>query len=279
MGKIDSMGKEGPPVNHEGYQDILSVLRGIRSEEWYRPWIFGNIITTMLREEGIPIVEELGRAPLPTEFGDWTYIVFGDLANGGQHEVLVFSDTPKGALYERLDNILVRVHSSCHTSEIFHAINCECRQQLHTSMNLIKQEGTGIIIYLDQEGRGNGIVGKLAQLNEMFGWKTQRIEQKKDSRTGEVVDTDKAYKESGYPSEVRDFNVAGEILKVLGIKSVRLLTNNPQKIEGIERAGITVEPVEIHIAPANKIIAMDLRSKARNLGHRISEEHWKTKKS
>lgn len=273
------MEKEDPPIDFESYQNILRVLRRLRRDEWYRPWIFGNIITAMLRKEGAPIIEELGRAPLPTEFGDWTYIIFGDLAHGKQHEVLVFGNASKEVLYERADDILVRVHSSCRTSEIFHAVNCECREQLHSSMGLIQQEERGVIVYLDQEGRGNGIVGKLAQLNKMFGWKSQEIEQKQDTNNGEVIDTVKAYKESGYSPEVRDFSVAGEILKILGVRSVRLLTNNPQKIEGIESIGIVVKPVEIHITPANKIIAMDLRSKARNLRHKINEEHWKINKS
>lgn len=233
----------------------------------------------MLKKEKTSVIEELGRSPLPTEFGDWTYIVFGDLANAKQHEVLAFGDLPKGAFYEKLDDVLVRVHSSCHTSEIFYAVNCECRQQLHASMSLIQQEKAGIIVYLDQEGRGNGIVGKLAQLREMLKWSMDKIEQKKDFMTGEAVDTDKAYKQLGYPSEVRDFNIAGEILKGLGIKSVRLLTNNPQKIKGIESAGVAVKPVEIHIVPSNEIISTDLRAKAKKLGHRINEKHWETKKS
>lgn len=266
------MVKENQPIN-------ITNLREIRREEWYRPWIFGNIITTMLRKEGIQMIEELGRAPLPTEFGNWTYIVFGDLVHGKQHEMLVFGNLPKGASYGKTDSVLVRVHSSCHTGEIFRAINCECREQLHTAMSLIQQEGRGIIVYLDQEGRGSGIVGKLAQLDEMFEWKEHGIKQKIDPKTGEVVDTDKAYKESGYPSEARDFSVAGEMLKRVGVRSIRLLTNNPQKIKSIEDTGIAVKPVEIHITPANEIIATDLRSKAKNLGHKINEEHWKTNKS
>lgn len=270
---------ENQPMNCESYKDILSLIKRLRREEWHRPIIFGNIVATMLKEEGVATIEELGRAPLPTEFGDWTYIIFGDLVHGKQHEVLVYGDISKGAPYRKYDDVLVRMHSSCRTSEIFHAVNCECREQLHSSMRLIQQEGRGIVIYLDQEGRGNGIVGKLSQLNKMFGWKKRKIDQKKDPQTGESIDTVKAYEESGYSSEARDFSVAGEILKTLGVRSVRLLTNNPQKIEGIESAGIEVMPVEIHIIPANEIIAGDLRSKARNLGHKISEKHWKINKS
>lgn len=219
-------------------------------------------------------VEELGRAPLPTEFGNWTYIVFGDYTHGVHHEMLVFGNVASGSLGDGR-NLLVRMHSSCRTNEVYYAINCECRKELHRSMSLIQKEGKGIILYLEQEGRGNGIVGKMAQLRGMLKWKGQKIEQRRDLKTGERIDTDRAYKDAGYSSEVRDFTVAGFMLKHVGITSVRLLTNNPQKVKGVKSAGIEVTQVEIHIPPDNEIIASDLRSKAKNLGHTISEEHFK----
>lgn len=111
----------------------------------------------------------------------------------------------------------------------------------------------------------------------MFGWQDGKIEQKRDHVTGERIDTDRAYKEAGYPSECRDFSVAGEMLRAVGVTSVRLLTNNPRKIAGIESAGIAVTPVEIHIEPDNEIIASDLKSKAQNLGHKISADQWQVK--
>jgi 3,4-dihydroxy 2-butanone 4-phosphate synthase/GTP cyclohydrolase II len=255
----------------------LNALGDLRRAEWYRPWQTGEIIKNLLSQEGESMVEELGRAPLPTEFGNWTYIVFGDRTHGNFHEMLVFGNIENGSLGEGKD-ILVRIHSACRTNEIFHAVNCECRKQLQQAMQLIQQEERGVILYLDQEGRGNGIVGKLAQLNAMFTWENGKVEQKTDKITGERIDTDRAYKEAGYPSEARDFTVAGQMLKSIGIKSVRLLTNNPVKIAGIESEGIEVTPVEIHILPDNEIIATDLRSKARNLGHKISQEHWQISK-
>lgn len=230
----------------------------------------------LLTKERKPIIENLGKAPLPTEFGDWTYMVYGIYAHSNYHEVLVFGNLEKDTFVNRED-VLVRMHSACRTNEIFSAVNCECRRQLHQSMKLIKEEGEGIILYLDQEGRGNGIVGKLAQLNGMFGWKNGKIEQRLDLATGEPIDTDSAYRKAGYLSEIRDFTIAGKVLIDLGLTSVRLLTNNPKKIEAIINTGIKVTPVEIHIAPDNEIIALDLHSKAKNLGHNIKEEHWKIK--
>lgn len=217
------------------------------------------------------MIEEFGRSPLPTESGDWTYIVYGDKTNGQHHETLVFGNLAEGALGSGED-VLVRIHSSCRTNETYHAVNCECRKELQEAMAMIAQEGRGVILYLEQEGRGTGIAGKMAQLNGMFGWENGKIVQKTDPTTGERIDTDRAYKEAGYPSESRDFSVAGEMLDAIGVRSVRLLTNNPRKIAGIESAGIKVTPIEIHIAPDNEIIASDLRSKAKNLGHRITDE-------
>lgn len=250
----------------------LSQITLLRQRGWKEPWIVEPEIKSMHKKEEKPLLEELGRAPLPTEFGDWSYIVYGDYTNGSHHEMLVFGNIGAGSLGEGED-ILTRVHSSCRTNETFHALNCECRKELHEAMKLIQKEGRGIILYLEQEGRGTGIAGKMAQLNGMFGWENGLIEQKRDLQTGERVDTDRAYKEAGYPSEARDFSVAGDMLSRVGVTSVRLLTNNPGKIAGIESAGIAVTPTEIHITPDNDIIASDLRSKAKNLGHTIREEH------
>lgn len=243
-------------------------MRAELREEWYAPWLAVEYNKTLFEREDM--IEEFGRSPLPTKYGDWTYIVFGDFTNGGHHEMLVFGNISEDSLGDG-ENILTRMHSACRTNETYNAINCECKDELHKAMEMIQQEGKGIILYLDQEGRGTGIAGKLAQLNGMFGWEDGKIEQKRDS-LGERIDTDRAYKEAGYPSECRDFTVAGEMLKHIGVKSVRLLTNNPNKILGITSMGIAVTPIEIHIKAENPIIASDLRSKAKNLGHNIREE-------
>ncbi|MBI2405313.1 hypothetical protein HYV22_04035, partial [Candidatus Gottesmanbacteria bacterium] len=196
----------------EGSQPSLELqaLMAQRRYEWHLPWESIQRIKDMLQKEGQPMIEEFGRAPLPTEFGDWTYIVFGDMTNGSHHELLVFGNIAEGSLGDGED-MLIRMHSACRTNETYHAINCECRKELHQSMQLIAKEGKGVILYMEQEGRGTGIAGKMAQLNGMFGWEDGKIVQKRDSETGERIDTDRAYKEAGYPSESRDFSVAGEI--------------------------------------------------------------------
>ncbi|MFA5013965.1 MAG: GTP cyclohydrolase II [Actinomycetota bacterium] len=245
-------------------------IQGTRREEWYNKWAVIEHTKLLFQKEGESMIEEFGRSPLPTKHGDWTYIVYGDKTTGEHHEALVFGNINNGAIGDGED-LLVRMHSSCRTNEVYDAINCECRDELHESMEQIKKEGRGVILYLEQEGRGTGIAGKLAQLNGMFSWNDGHIEQRKDDK-GEIIDTDKAYKNAGFPSECRDFTVAGEMLEKLGVKSIRLLTNNPKKIEGIEKTGIKVTPVGIHILPENEVIRSDLRSKANNLGHYISED-------
>ena len=276
MGKIETVKKPNPntlerdtSLSNMNLRQIITLREG----EWDKPWTSSEVIKKMLEKEGLPMIKELGRSPLPTEYGDWTYITFGDYTNGQHHEMLVYGDESKGSTGDGED-ILTRIHSSCRTNEVYHAINCECRKELHEAMTLVQKEDRGIILYLEQEGRGMGMAGKMAQLDNMFGWTEDgQIEQKRDPETEERIDTDRAYKDAGYPSESRDFTVAGEMLHHIGVKSVRLLTNNPRKIAGVTSAGIEVTPVEIHITPENEIIASDLRSKAKNLGHYIGQEH------
>jgi len=130
------------------------------------------------------------------------------------------------------------------------------------------------IIYLEQEGRGTGIVGKLAQLREMFAFDDAgNIIQEMDGN-GIPIDTVRAYKQAGLPTECRDFSIAAKILRLLGVTSVRLLTNNPRKVAALKAANINVDPVEIHIPPANDFVAGVLRAKAYDLGHHISPEHY-----
>lgn len=247
---------------------VQSHHQGVWRSEWQEVWKQKRDLI----ENGEGLVELLGGAPIPTEYGDMTYVVFGDKTTGLHHEVMIRGNMKDRALGDGHD-VLVRLHSACSTSEHFHASNCECREELHEALTMIGGEGRGAVVYLAQEGRGIGLAGKIAQLNGMFEWKDGKIEQSVDE-VGERIDTDRAYKQAGYPSEERDFDVAGEMLHRLGIKSVRLLTNNPRKIEGVASSGIYVTPVGLHIPPANEIIAADLRSKALNLGHDIDETSY-----
>jgi len=262
--------------NSEENRREAGLLIAQKESNWKQPWSLIKHNKDLLRKEGFPLVVELGRAPLPTEFGNWTYMAFGDYTEGSHHELLIYGNFDKGSLGDG-QNVLLRIHSACRTNEVYHAVNCECRKEVEWSMKLIAEEGRGALIYLEQEGRGTGIAGKMQQLNRMFGWEGEEITQNRDPETKDRIDTDRAYREAGLPSETRDFDVAGEMLKYVGITSVRLLTNNPAKTQGIASAGIQVEPIEIHIKPDNDIIAADLKSKAQNLNHNIRTEDWNVK--
>lgn len=254
------------------FKITAQALLGLRQLTWYSEWRAIEIFRKILEEKKLPLIEEIGRAPLPTKHGDYTYIAFGDRTTGFHHEALIYGNLEEGSLGDG-KNILVRIHSSCRTNEAYDAVNCECRSELTETLERIKNEGRGILLYLEQEGRGTGIFGKLHQLNNMFQWQNGSITQRIDD-SGKRINTDKAYKMAGFPSEVRDFAIAAEILNYLGVKSVKLVTNNPNKIKMLEAYGISTEREPIHILPENPIIASDLESKSKELGHLIPPEYY-----
>lgn len=164
------------------------------------------------------------------------------------------------ALIKNLGNgedVPIRIHSSCVTAETFHASNCDCGEQIQAALLTIEKEGCGGIIWLHQEGRGNGLKAKVQQLKLMME---------------RGLDTVDAFEQAGYPKDKRNYAAAADILKELGVKSVRVITNNPDKIKQIENLGITVTgrlPCEI---PAfNEIVRKDLQAKKDKLGHMIHD--------
>jgi GTP cyclohydrolase II len=149
---------------------------------------------------------------------------------------------------------LVRVHSQCLTGDVFHSLRCDCRQQLEMALGMIRDEGAGILIYEQQEGRGIGLMAKL-QAYEL-------------QDTG--LDTVEANERLGFKADHRDFALPGEMLKALGVKQVRLLSNNPEKVEALERAGIkVVERVPCEVPPT-PYAEEYLKTKKEKLGHLFS---------
>jgi GTP cyclohydrolase II len=241
------------------------------NEEWKMPWSAIAHNKNLLQAHGHPIVQRLGEGPLKTSFGDWTMVAYGDYTSGEVHIALVH-----GELRDGLDGTEVyptRVHSSCQTNEKFHAQNCECRAELHETMERIRQEGKGIILYLQQEGRGNGVYGKMFQLEAMFGWDSGKIVQNVDEN-GEPVTTVKAYEQHKFHGEIRDFTVAGAVLQDLGVRRVEHHSNNPRKRAGLENNGIEVVGVKnLHFPDMienNPILRHDLKDKQKGLGHDFS---------
>ncbi|MCJ7826439.1 hypothetical protein MUP56_02385, partial [Patescibacteria group bacterium] len=141
-----------------------------REQEWYRPWETEKEMRRLFTEAGKPLIEELGRAPLPTEFGNWTHIAFGDFTTGRIHDLLVYGNIAEGSLGDG-ESILARVHDTCKSGDTLSASNCDCGKELHETMRMIQEEERGVILYLDQEGRGAGPAGKMEQVNGMCEWK------------------------------------------------------------------------------------------------------------
>ncbi len=245
-----------------------SEISELFKERWNEPWKLREAREKEMKRDGGKIVELLASTPLPTEYGAWTYMVFGDYTTGEFHTAIVYGDAKK-SIRER--GMLLRVHSSCATSELFHATNCECREELEEALKRIRKKGQGLVIYMNQEGAGNGIGPKIKAYSKSLVWKNGKVVEAKDKH-GKPISVYDGYKMLGYPPENRSLLAAAEILKFLGIKSVVLMTNNPKKIEELEKYGISVEPMGIHIKPKNEIVREHLRTKAEMLGHRISEK-------
>ncbi|MBI2051489.1 GTP cyclohydrolase II [Candidatus Roizmanbacteria bacterium] len=204
-------------------------------------------------QDAIKIRERVGRFILLQEV-EQTYhmYVYGDKTTGQEHIALI-----KGL--KNGENVPMRIHSSCITAETFRASNCDCAEQLQTTLDIIEKEGFGGIIRLQQEGRGNGLVGKTRQLKLMIQ---------------KGIDTAEAFREAGYPIDQRDYTVAADILHDLGVESIRLITNNPDKIQQIKNQGVKVKArIPCEVTPSNSIVRKDLIAKRDKLGHFISEKN------
>ena len=195
-------------------------------------------------------VKQVASANFPTRWGQFRIYGFrGKTAINADRRVdeavaLVMGDVKSSAP-------LVRIHSQCLTGDVFHSLRCDCRQQLELSLSMIAKEGAGILIYEQQEGRGIGLMAKL-QAYEL-----------QDSG----LDTVEANEKLGFKADQRDFTLPGEILKALGVARVRLLSNNPEKVEALERAGVrVVERVPCEVTPSPHAEEY-LKTKKEKLGH------------
>ena len=202
------------------------------------------------RLESDSVVEKGVEAILPTAYGDFRIIPFRQLSNGLEHVALV-----KGDLGEGDEPPLVRIHSSCLTGDVFGSYRCDCGDQLHKAMEMVQDEGRGAVIYLNQEGRGIGLMKKIE------AYKLQQ----------EGLDTVEANVHLGFKPDERDYGVGAEILRRLGVTKMRLMTNNPVKRVGLESYGLEiVENVPIEIKP-NKYDNRYLKTKKEKMGHTLRE--------
>jgi 3,4-dihydroxy 2-butanone 4-phosphate synthase / GTP cyclohydrolase II len=196
------------------------------------------------------LVDRVVETRLPTAFGEFNVVGFRSLVDEKHHVAMV-----KGEVEDE-DDVLVRVHSECLTGDVFHSLRCDCGQQLEDALLRIEKEGRGVLLYLAQEGRGIGL------LNKLKAYKLQE----------EGLDTVDANLELGMPADLRDYGIGAQILVDLGLTSIRLLTNNPKKIVGLEGYGLTVtDQVPIEHAPGDHN-AEYLRAKAQKLGHLLHHQ-------
>ncbi len=207
-----------------------------------------QIISHRLKTERL--VHRVAEAKLPTEFGDFQVVAYTNDVDGREHVALI-----KGEVADKED-VLVRMHSECLTGDVFHSQRCDCGQQLHASLRRIEEDGQGVLVYMKQEGRGIGLLNKIRayQLQE------------------NGADTVEANELLGFPADLRDYGIGVQVLLDLGIKSMRLMTNNPKKIIGLQGYGLSVtEQVPITVKP-NRHNESYLRAKREKMGHMIPAE-------
>ncbi len=202
------------------------------------------------RRKNDRLVERVVKTTLPTTFGDFTVVGYRSLIDDKHHVALV-----KGEV-DGAKDVIVRVHSECLTGDVFHSLRCDCGDQLNAALTMIESEGQGVLLYLAQEGRGIGL------LNKLKAYKLQE----------EGYDTVDANLKLGLPADLRDYGIGAQILVDLGLSSIRILTNNPKKIHGMEGYGLSVSE-QLAIEPViNEHNAEYLETKRLRMGHTIHHQ-------
>lgn len=210
-----------------------------------------DLIAYRLEKESL--VQCVAKAKLPTEYGDFTILGFKNNVDNLEHIALVKSDVDNNGHLKNQSNepILVRVHSECLTGDVFNSLRCDCGKQLHQAMDMVNKSGTGVILYMRQEGRGIGLLNKL----------------KAYSLQDSGVDTVEANIELGFLPDIRNYGIGAQILRYIGINKMKLITNNPTKRVGLESYGLeVVELINIEQNP-NKYNHFYLKTKKNKMGH------------
>ncbi len=191
------------------------------------------------------LVHRVADARLPTEFGEWRIVGYRNDVDTREHIAIVYGDITDG------DGALVRMHSKCLTGDVFHSRRCDCGWQLETAMRMIQAEGKGVIVYLDQEGRGIGLINKL---------RAYELQDK-------GADTVEANEQLGFKDDLRNYGIGAQILLDLGARSIRVLTNNPRKLVGLDGYGLVLKDRVRLEAPSTEENATYLETKRTKLGH------------
>lgn len=232
-------------MNEDGSMARMPELQKLATEWGMKIITIADLIAYRLEKESI--IEVGDEVDMPTRYGHFHLIPFRQQSNGLEHMALV-----KGQ-WERDEPVLVRVHSSCATGDILGSLRCDCGQQLQKSMELIEKEGKGVVIYMQQEGRGIGLMNKVA------AYKLQE----------EGYDTVDANIHLGFKPDERDYGCGAQMLRHLGVRKMRLLTNNPVKRVGLEAYGLEIaEIVPIEVTP-NRYNERYLKTKQVRMGHKL----------
>jgi 3,4-dihydroxy 2-butanone 4-phosphate synthase/GTP cyclohydrolase II len=235
-------------MNDDGTMARVEDLAGYCERHELKMITIADLIAYRRRHD--KLIERVASARLPTAFGEFEVFGYRSLVDDKHHVALV-----KGEVAGRQD-VLVRVHSECLTGDVFHSLRCDCGEQLESALSMIEAEGEGVLLYLAQEGRGIGLLNKL---------KAYRLQE-------DGLDTVEANLQLGLPADLRDYGIGAQILADLGLSSIRILTNNPKKIRGLEGYGLSVSaqiPIEHAPNPHN---ASYMRTKANRMGHTLHHQ-------
>ncbi|MDE3234705.1 MAG: bifunctional 3,4-dihydroxy-2-butanone-4-phosphate synthase/GTP cyclohydrolase II [Bacteroidota bacterium] len=235
-------------MNEDGTMARLPQLLEIAKKFDLKIISIKDLIEYRLKSDSL--IEEITRVEMPTKYGHFKLVAFTEKLTGGEHLALI-----KGSWTEE-EPVLTRVHSSCFTGDILGSFRCDCGEQLHKAMQMVQQEGKGVILYMNQEGRGIGLMNKL---------KAYRLQE-------QGMDTVEANLHLGFKMDERDYGVGAQMLRYLGVTKLRLMSNNPRKRAGLSGYGLEiVETVPIEIPP-NPFNEKYLTTKRDKLGHNILKE-------
>jgi 3,4-dihydroxy 2-butanone 4-phosphate synthase / GTP cyclohydrolase II len=240
-------------VREDGYMARLPDLKQFCIQHGLKMCTIAELIRYRRQSERL-IRRELS-LKLPTQFGDFDLFAYSSIVDSELHLALTFGNIGienNGKVSEQTEPVMVRVHSECLTGDVLHSALCDCGSQLHYALQQIASEGRGVLLYMRQEGRGIGLLNKL---------KAYRLQQT------EGLDTVEANQRLGFPPDLRHYGIGAQILHDLGVREIRLLTNNPKKIVGLDSYGLKiVERIPIQI-PANSNNLRYLQTKKTKLGH------------
>lgn len=247
LAKLQPVGVICEIINEDGSMARLKDLEGYSQKHGLKIITIADLIK--YRKTNEQLVELISKAKLPTHFGDFDIYIFKSKISQEEHIALVKGDISDGK------DILVRAHSECLTGDALFSARCDCGQQLEYAFHKIAEEGRGVILYMNQEGRGIGIANKIKAYHLQDNGR----------------DTVEANLELGFPEDLRDYGIGAQMLAYLGVKEMRLLTNNPKKVVGLEGYGLKIVarlPIEIEAIKENHFY---LKTKKEKMGHLLNK--------